>query len=193
MTPKKEKAVTNQRTESSFKYLLIRTTSDVDIIVAYFKTHKDKLTPVADRWIQLSIVKSALYVYYKDKMSKTFYYYSRISRKARTVNLGGLTKRMRTEVSSLREGIEKFRQNGGVDKKVSKQNGINKADSAFEVLKKREWILDWNCVMFKRGYIVIYARQDLGFKFSPTEVPVSKSIESFNYLKKYLIYIYFDE
>lgn len=183
---KKEKAVTNQRTESSFKYLLIRTTLDVDIIVAYFKTHKDKLTPVADRWIQLSIVKSALYVYYKDKMSKTFYYYSRISRKARTVNLGGLTKRMRTEVSSLREGIEKFRQNGGVDKKVSKQNGINKADSAFEVLKKREWILDWNCVMFKRGYIVIYARQDLGFKFSPTEVPVSKSIESFNYLKKYL-------
>jgi hypothetical protein len=119
-------------------------------------------------------------------MSKTFYYYSRISRKARTVNLGELTKRMRTEVSSLREGIEKFRQNGGVDKKVSKQNGINKADSAFEVLKKREWILDWNCVMFKRGYIVIYARQDLGFKFSPTEVPVSKSIESFNYLKKYL-------
>lgn len=40
--------------------------------------------------------------------------------------------------------------------------------------------------MFKRGHIIIYARQDLGFKFSPTEVPVSKSIESFNYIKKYL-------
>lgn len=58
--------------------------------------------------------------------------------------------------------------------------------SSFNVLQKREWVLDWNCVMFKRGYIIIYARQDLGLKFTPTEVSVPKSIESFNYLKKYL-------
>lgn len=58
--------------------------------------------------------------------------------------------------------------------------------SSFNVVQKREWILDWNCVMFKKGHIVIYARQELGFKFYPTEVSVSKSIESFNYLKKYL-------
>ena len=58
--------------------------------------------------------------------------------------------------------------------------------SSFDILNKKEWILDWNCVSFKRGRVVIYARSDLGLKFKPTEVDAPLSLESFNYLKKYL-------
>ena len=52
--------------------------------------------------------------------------------------------------------------------------------------EKIEWILDWNCVFFKRGSVVIYSRSDMNIKFKPTQVVVPKSIEAFNYLKKYL-------
>ena len=96
-----------------------------------------------------------------------------------------VTKKKQTETEADRSRkaiaqrrIEQYHQ------KMTKSKSL--AHSSFTVMQKREWILDWNCVMFKRGHIIIYARQDLGFKFSPTEVPVSKSIESFNYIKKYL-------
>lgn len=56
--------------------------------------------------------------------------------------------------------------------------------SAF--FQKTEWILDWNCVFFKRGSVVIYSRSDMNIKFKPTQVIAPKSIEAFNYLKKYL-------
>ena len=69
-------------------------------------------------------------------------------------------------------------------------NSINsssgKKKSSFDILNKKEWILDWNCVSFKRGSVVIFARSNLGLKFKPTEVYAPKSLESFNYLKKYL-------
>lgn len=92
-------------------------------------------------------------------------------------------KRIETEAELKRKAdaqkrIEKYHQEIAGPKSTT--------HSSFNIVQKREWILDWNCVMFKRGHIVIYARQDLGFKFSPTEVSVSKSMESFNYLKKYL-------
>lgn len=92
-------------------------------------------------------------------------------------------KRIETEAELKRKAdaqkrIEKYHQEIAGPKSTT--------HPSFNIVQKREWILDWNCVMFKRGHIVIYARQDLGFKFSPTEVSVSKSMESFNYLKKYL-------
>lgn len=183
---KKKKSATEQLTNRSFSYLLIRTTSDVDAIVDYFKAHKEKLTPFADRWIQLSIVKATLFAYYKGEMDRAFYNYKRVARKARIVNLSELTKGRLAELDSLRNKIEKFRNADGIEKSALIKHKPSKAESAFDVLKKKEWILDWNCVISKRGHIIIYARQDLGFKFSPTEVSVSKSIESFNYLKKYL-------
>lgn len=57
---------------------------------------------------------------------------------------------------------------------------------SFENLQTKEWILDWNCVFFKRGSLVIYSRSDMSIKFRPKQVNVPKSIEAFNYLKKYL-------
>lgn len=94
-----------------------------------------------------------------------------------------VNEKKQTEAAQKRKADAKKR----IDQSRQKMIGPKiSTHSLFNVTQKREWILDWNCVMFKRGHIVIYARQNLGFKFSPKEVSVSKSMESFNYLKKYL-------
>ena len=106
-------------------------------------------------------------------------------------------KRIKIQPKAAPKPQKKIETEAELKRKVDAQKRIEKyhqemagpkstTHSSFNIVQKREWILDWNCVMFKRGHIVIYARQDLGFKFSPTEVSVSKSMESFNYLKKYL-------
>ena len=63
---------------------------------------------------------------------------------------------------------------------------IPSSHSSFEVMQKKEWILDWNQVMFKNGYMVIYAQSTSTIKFRPLQTYVKGSLESFNYLKKYL-------
>lgn len=50
----------------------------------------------------------------------------------------------------------------------------------------QEWILDWNCVMFKTGYVIIYSRSDMSVQFKPTKIDVPQALESFNYLRGYL-------
>ncbi len=93
--------------------------------------------------------------------------------------------------NKVKETEAEIRRKAAAQKRIEqyhKRENDSKASvhSSFSVMQKRKWILDWNCVMFKKGYIVIYARQELSFKFSPQKVLVSQSLESFNYLKKYL-------
>ena len=59
-------------------------------------------------------------------------------------------------------------------------------ESSFNVMKRIEWILDWNCVKFKSGYFVVLPPGDGKVKFKPKAFPYSGVIESFNYLKEYL-------
>lgn len=59
-------------------------------------------------------------------------------------------------------------------------------DGPFDVLKKKDWILDWNCVKFKKGYFVVVPPVDGSVKFKPIAVSSPGVIESFNYLKEYL-------
>lgn len=58
--------------------------------------------------------------------------------------------------------------------------------STFNILQKKDWILDWNCVRFKDGYIVVSAPLDDGVKFKTKAFPLKGSMEAFNYLKDYL-------
>lgn len=58
--------------------------------------------------------------------------------------------------------------------------------SSFDVLQKKEWVLDWNCVKFKQGYLVVFPPVDGSLKFKPKAVPFPGVLESFNYLKDYL-------
>lgn len=59
-------------------------------------------------------------------------------------------------------------------------------ESSFKVMKRIEWILDWNCVKFKSGYFVVFPPDNGEVKFKPKAFQYSGVIESFNYLKDYL-------
>lgn len=59
-------------------------------------------------------------------------------------------------------------------------------NSSFDILQKKDWILDWSCVRFKDGYIVVSAPLDDKVKFKTKAFPLKGSIEAFNYLKDYL-------
>ena len=88
------------------------------------------------------------------------------------------TKAERRRKAAAKKRIEKYHQRMAASKTAS--------HSSFEVLQKKEWILDWNYVMFKNGYMVIYAHSTSSVRFRPLKTYVSGSLESFNYLKKYL-------
>ena len=176
-----------QNNESSkLSYISVRSKADVDSLVAYFKAHKEEITPLADKWIQQCIIKEYVYSYYRERMLKAFYPYKRISRMGRNVSLTKLSAKSKKKISELKKKMEEFRDNGNSDRPRLKNSVLTGEGSSFDILKKKEWILDWNCVLFRRGALVIYARSDLGFKFKPLTVYVETSIESFNYLKNYL-------
>ena len=59
-------------------------------------------------------------------------------------------------------------------------------NNSFDILQKKDWILDWSCVRFKNGYIVVSAPLDDKVKFKTKAFPLKGSIEAFNYLKDYL-------
>lgn len=59
-------------------------------------------------------------------------------------------------------------------------------NNSFDILQKKDWILDWSCVRFKDGYIVVSAPLDDKVKFKTKAFPLKGSIETFNYLKDYL-------
>ena len=59
-------------------------------------------------------------------------------------------------------------------------------DSTFNVMKRIEWVLDWNCVKFKSGYFVVLPPEDGKVKFKAKAFPYSGVSESFNYLRDYL-------
>ena len=59
-------------------------------------------------------------------------------------------------------------------------------NNSFDILQQKDWILDWSCVRFKDGYIVVSAPLDDKVKFKTKAFPLKGSIEAFNYLKDYL-------
>ena len=59
-------------------------------------------------------------------------------------------------------------------------------ESSFNVMKRIEWILDWNFVKFKNGYFVVLPPDDGSVKFKPKAFPYRGVSDSFNYLTDYL-------
>lgn len=94
-------------------------------------------------------------------------------------------KKSKRDIERRRSSAAKRRIDAFHRREAARRGGVNPT-SSFVLFQKTEWILDWNCVMFKQGYVVIYARSDMSIKFKPTQVNAPKSIEAFNYLKKYL-------
>ena len=69
---------------------------------------------------------------------------------------------------------------------LSKLKEVPVKKSSFDILQKKEWTLDWNCVKFKTGYMVVFPPDDGSVKFKPLAVSAAGVLESFNYLKEYL-------
>lgn len=167
-------------------YITIRTNADVDTIVDFFKANEKDLNPITYYWARFNIVKSGVSKYYRQSMSVAFPKYLKFLESVRSLDIHGLSERRRRMIENFKNNLDQFKNNENTVAKVELPVPKKKKESSFEALKTKEWILDWNCVMFKRGYVVIYSRSDLGLKFKPTTVSAPQSIESFNYLKKYL-------
>ena len=157
----------------------------VEAIVKYFKENSNDLNAVTESWVRRNISSNELLEYYKSKMQREVIGYKAVV--YRMLNMSSVSDKERRQVR-----IENFtRKISGIIN--SKQEypqeqvfSIRTGTPIFEAQKKKEWILDWNCVMFRRGAVVIYSRSDSGVKFKPTTVYARNSLESFNYLRNYL-------
>jgi len=167
---------------------LFNTYRRIDFLVEYLKNNKDDQNAVIEAWIRKNISDSRILDFYRTKMNKEIPNYRSIVGRMMSVNAGTTNVRMQMRIEAFQRKIQSF-----INGKENKQNNSglipitdSKKKSNFDILNKKDWMLDWNCVTFKKGSVVIFSRSDLGFKFKPTEVDAPRSLESFNYLKKYL-------
>ena len=160
-------------------YIPVRTEADINTLLAFFKANKEELTPIVDYWIRLNIIKGGIKKYYTSIMSSSFSNYRDISKSMERMSKTRLLTRGNHKIEDFCIKFDEFKNKKNTD--ISK-----KGKSSFSILQKKQWILDWNCVTFKRGYIVLFAPTDGSVKFKPTNASAPQSIESFNYLKKYL-------
>lgn len=157
----------------------------IDSIVNYFKTNSHDLNAVTEKWVRQNITSNELLEYYRNKMQLEVNCYRSVVFRMLNMSSSGDKERRENRIEGFKKRIAAIiKSNRVLNQKKGLNNGIE--NSNFDALKKRSWILDWNCVLFKRGSVVIYSRSDLGFKFKPTTIYAANSIESFNYLKKYL-------
>ena len=178
-------ASTKKKTEQSHDSMKFTTYNMVDTVVKFFKKNTMDLNAATESWVRHHILGHELSEYYKDRMRREIVGYNSVVyhmlNMSSTINKERRGRRIEQFRNKLSSFISSERKQGSLTHK-----SVEKTKSSFDVLTKKEWKLDWNCVMFKRGTVVIYSRSDLGFKFSPTTVYVRESLESFNYLKKYL-------
>lgn len=166
---------------------LFNTYRRIDMLVDFLKKNKDDYNAVIEVWIRKNIPDSRILDYYRSKMDKEIPNYSSVVGRMMIVNPGINNVKMKMRINAFHSKIGALIKEKENNPDKSLKTGLSeKKLSSFDILNKKEWILDWNCVSFKRGSVVIFARSDLGFKFKPTEVEAPRSLESFNYLKKYL-------
>ena len=181
-----------ERFENRIKQILTKlfyTRQTIDSIVEYLEQHRSDFNADTESWIRNSINGEENLNYYKERMSKAFDNYRDVEEDMAGMDPangdGTIQDRVKTFKDDLMNYI-KIQKKHQYRKKAQKEIKTKDDETVFDTLKKKEWILDWNCVMFKRGSVVIFSRSNLGFSFKPTEVSAPHSLESFNYLKKYL-------
>lgn len=181
----KAEAQTDQKRQlSDDDFMLIISHTTIDAVVDFLKTNKQFFDAIIERWIRQRIIERKLLDYYIVKMSNEFSNYQ--------TEVHRITKLKPSNNPQIRERIISF-QNKIIPiiKNIEQPSNPKpitegKKPTSFEILKTKEWILDWKCVIFKRGYIQIYASSYVGVKFNPTTASAPNSLESFNYLKNYL-------
>ena len=154
----------------------------VDSVVNYLKEHKEVFDAIIENWIRKSISGNELMEYYKERMDREFSNYRAIVNQL--LNNNSVLKK-----EKYKSRLEKFRRDLFKYIELQRNNNVNakkKQTATFDTLQAKSWILDWNCVMFKRGHAIVYSRSDMAVKFKPTDIQIPNSLESFNYLRNYL-------
>lgn len=64
--------------------------------------------------------------------------------------------------------------------------GVNEKETSLSILQKKEWILDWNCVRFKNGLMIVSAPLDGSVRFKSKAINLPGAMEAYNYLTAYL-------
>ena len=172
---------------------LFYTSNTIDHIIDFLKRNKKEYDAITEKWIRNSIEGDDLLEYYIEKMNKEFSGYQTIVDNMLRMKDFNNNEAINLRVKLFRKKILNYmatkrkRQVYTKAKEPAQKPLKTSANTSnYKALQKIEWILNWNCVIFKRGSIIIYARSDLNVKFKPKELSVPKSIESFNYIKKYL-------
>lgn len=183
LTPAKPAKPITQPKQSLFNNL-----RKIDILIKFVKENKDDFNAVIEKWIRNSISNNNLLEYYKERMNKEMPNYRSIVDRMFNVNVGRLNDRMQMRIDSFSNRlIKRMSQSENPSNNVMPKTTVGDHNNiSFDITKEKVWILDWNCVVFRRGSVVIFARSDLSVKFKPTEIYVQKSLESFNYLRNYL-------
>lgn len=176
-----QKKISEIKKEESVRFNNFR---QIDLLVNFFKSNNGDLNAVTENWIRHHITSPEILEYYKDRMQKEVRNYRSVVYRMLNMSQVSAKDRRQQRIDKFRKKISSIITSKNVAPTISKPKG--KESTSFEILKKKDWILDWNCVMFKRGSVVIYCRSDLPVKFKPETVYVPKALESFNYLKKYL-------
>lgn len=179
-------AVSPKRTDVR-SFVHIKSVEDVDTVVKCFTWPTLKYNREDDFYIQDCIGgNKKLMDYYHQKMRNYFgiEHMLRKEEKAREA-------RIRKTHSPYPSGNNTLiiRTNSTTEKKedtTKSEVPIKKTkEPAFNVLKAQTWILDWNCVKFKKDYIVVFPPDNPSINFKPKAVSAPGSIESFNYLNDY--------
>lgn len=177
---KPQKTISKQYTP---KILFIKNKTNVDLIVNYFKFHKEELTPLIECWIQYNLIDNKLSKYYNLSMPSVYPGYKKILGQAKNIKLSNLSEKNQKKIETFSKKLQTF-----LEKYKEDNNSLpeKKKKSSFDILQKKECVLDWNYVLFQQGSLVIYGHPDNKIKFKPKTIYVKGAIKSFNYLKKYL-------
>lgn len=155
----------------------------IDSVVNYLKEHREEFDAIIENWIRKSTSGNELLEYYKERMEREFSNYRAIVNQMLDMGPVMNNERFKPRLEKFRRDLFKYIETHRNENSTrTKKNQT----SSFDALHAKPWILDWNCVMFKQGHAIVYARSDMSVKFKPTNIQIPGSLESFNYLRNYL-------
>ena len=166
----------------------IHSEEEIDMLFDELRSSKLEIRSNHDYAIRLAIKKVKLQKYYESKLREYRGKGLNESTKKNEVKQESMlpkkdepSKRKRKRIKKIEEKITKeIEKKKKIINNTRKENNPvekpQKREYSFEALKKKTWILDWNCVMFKNGCVVIFSRSEMNVKFKPTKIYTPKYV-----------------
>lgn len=167
--------------------LHIKSIGDVEAAVKCFTWPTLKYNREDDFYVQDIIRDKRLMEHYHQKM-KNYFGIEHVLRKEDKARMA----RARKKNDALPLRIQKIisKESSSIITRIKETEKKEEAKPVSQkilsnILKPQAWILDWNCVKFKKDYIVVFPPDNEKINFKPKAVSAPGSLESFNYLKDY--------